>query len=95
MGKIFIAVLLLVSGCSWMRPEPIIQTKTVEVKIPVYLKAEPPEFLLNRQKHDLPDFHPPTTEGVLSCLNVTGEEKMKRLLIYLDDRERAWLNWAK
>lgn len=95
MKKIMIIILVVVSGCSWLRPEPIIQTKTIEVKVPVYLKAEAPDFLLKRQKYDLPDFHHPSDVGVSSCLNTAGEEKLKRLLIDLDDRLRAWIAWGE
>lgn len=88
-------VVMLLSGCSWLRPAPIIQTKTIEVKVPVYLKAEVPEFLQNRQKFDLPAFKVPGSEGMSSCLNLDGEAKLKHLMIELEDRERAWQEFTK
>ena len=94
MKRILIIVLMVSSGCSWLRPEPIIQTKTIQIKVPVYLKAEPPEFLLSRQKYVLPDFHSPMDKGMSSCLDTAGEEKLKRLMIDLDDRLRAWKAWG-
>jgi len=93
--KKIIVLFLLLSGCSWFRPDPIIKTNTVEVKVPVIVKATPPDFLLMPQKYDLPQFQPPMTEGATSCLNPSDEEKMKRILLDLNDRVKAWEEWSK
>lgn len=89
---------LMLSGCAvidWIRPDPVIKHEVIEVKVPVVMKAKPPEVLTVPLKLDLPVFVAPTSEGASSALTVQGEAKMKRLLVDLHDKERAWREWSK
>ena len=88
-------VVLMLSGCAWLRPDPIIKYETIEVKIPIYMKPTPPAVLTMPLKFDLSVFISPTSEGASSALSVQGEKELKRLLLNLHDRERAWRTWAE
>ena len=99
MKKILIVpILLLLSGCAvvdWLRPEPIVKYEIVEVKIPIYMKQEPPAILTKAQNYILPVFVAPTSEGASSALTVQGEAELKRVLLNLHDRDKAWREWSK
>lgn len=89
---------LMLSGCAvvdWIRPEPIIKYETIEVKVPIYMKPTPPGILLKPPEFVLPAFVGPGSEWASSALTVQGEAKLKRILLNLHDRDKAWREWSK
>lgn len=84
----FFGVLFQLKGCA--------HPQTVEVQVPVAVKAEPPPEL--REPLDfsrLPTFVPPDDPKATSALTDEGERSLKRLLLDLLMRVRAWEAWGK
>jgi hypothetical protein len=99
MKKILLVVIaLMLYGCAvidWIRPEPIIKYETIEIKVPIYMKPTPPDILLKPPEFVLPVFVGPRSEWASSALTVQGEAKLKRILLNLYDREKAWREWSR
>jgi hypothetical protein len=85
-------LILLMVGCA--KPDPIIRYHTIEVKVPVQIKAEPPEALRTPPLLEAPTFVPPSDPAASSALTKEGEQQLKRLLLQLRNRERAWRAWG-
>ncbi len=87
--RTMIAVLLmLLAGCASVSRE------TVEVKIPVPVKAVPAAALTAPLAARPPVFVAPVDPGVTSCLTPAGERDLKVLLLELRTRLRAWEAWG-
>lgn len=71
-------------------PEP----PPVEVKVPVPVKARAPDELRQPVKTGpLPVFVAPADPKATSALTPEGEKRLKRLLLELQTRIRAWEAW--
>ncbi len=71
------------------------RVELIEVKVPVPIKAQPPEELRAPLPSDpLPDFVPPTHAGASSALTPEGEQRLKGLILDLWVRLKAWEAWA-
>lgn len=84
--------LALLPGCATR--EPLVRIETVEVMVPVPVKAAAPPALLAPLAIERPEFIPPADPAASSALSRVGEIRLKRLLLLLHDRDRAWRIWA-
>lgn len=83
-------ILALLAGCG---TSPI-----KEVKVPVYVVAEPPTGLLAPvvpKDEVLPQFLRPTAPDAALCLSPEGFKALQRVLIYYDARVSAWESYAQ
>lgn len=88
------AVLLTLVGCA-AQPERIVVREPVEVKVPVPVKAQPPEELLEPVAAEpLPQFIAACDEHASSALDAEGERRIKHLLLRLQTRIEQWETWA-
>ncbi len=92
MRYLWLFLVLLLAACA--QPEPIVRYHTVEVKVPVQVKAVPPEILRTPPSLEAPKFVPPSSPDASSALTKNGEQQLKRLLLQLRNRERAWRAWG-
>jgi hypothetical protein len=91
--------LLLVPACG--KTPPVVQptivrvVETVEVKIPVPVKAAPPaELLLAVRVFPLPVFVAPADPLASSALTADGERRLRGLIEELLAQLAAWKAWA-
>ena len=94
--SVIAAFLLLLSGCqSGSIREPVRAVETIEVKVPVPVRIEPPaELMAEFVPAALPEFTAPTDAGATSALTREGELRLKELLLDLRNQIRAWQVWA-
>jgi hypothetical protein len=71
------------------------EIKTVEVQVPVVVKATPPAELLAPVKSPLPVFISPFDPNATSALTAEGERLLRGLIEDLLQRLQAWQAWAK
>jgi len=83
-----LVVLLLLAGCASVSRE------TVEVKVPVPVKAVPPVELTAPLAARPPVFVTPADPKAASALTADGERGLKTLLLELLTRVRAWEAWG-
>lgn len=88
-----------VAACGGKTPPatpPTIVTKieTVEVRVPVPVKAEPPAELLAPLKVPLPVFVAPSDPNASSALTAEGERLLRALLEELLAAIESWRTWA-
>lgn len=89
---------LLFAGCG--KKPPVVQptvvtvTETVEVKVPIAVKAEPPAELLAARRLSLPVFVAPTDPQASSALTAEGERLLRGLIEELLAELEAWKAWA-
>jgi hypothetical protein len=70
--------------------------ETVEVKVPVAVRAVPPAELTAPLAADpLPAFVAPTDPAATSALTAAAERDLQQLLLELFTRLRAWTAWAQ
>jgi hypothetical protein len=91
-----IAVIVGCGGKKVPVPAPTVVkiVETVEVKVPVPIKAAPPTELLTPLTPPLPVFLSPADPKSSSALSVEGERLLRALLEELLARIRAWEAWA-
>lgn len=75
-----IVVIFLLSGCA---DKGAVTVHTVEVKVPVPVRAVPPKELFVAPS-DIPTFYQPSAPGVSSCLVPAGETQTQILMKKLD-----------
>lgn len=96
---VIVALVLLLAACGKTPPvvaPTIVEViKTVEVKIPIQVKAEPPPELLAPIKIPLPVFVAPSDAETSSALTVEGERLLRGLIEDLLQRLAAWKAWAE
>lgn len=83
-----LAVLVLLAGCASVSRE------TIEVKVPVPVKAMPPAELTVPLATRPPVFVAPADPKATSALTAEGERTLKVLLLELLTRVRAWEAWG-
>lgn len=82
---------LAVAGCE---SAPVVK-EPVEVRVPVPVRAEPPEELKNTFHVDhLPEFVSPSEPDASSALDAENEQWLKIMLIKMKTRIRAWEAWG-
>jgi len=81
----FAAALLACAGVS---------RETVEVKVPVAVRAAPPPELTAPLAARAPVFVAPADPAATSALTAAGETDLQGLLLELLTRLRAWAAWA-
>ncbi len=88
-------VLLIAAGCaSDQPPRTITLTETIEVKVPVPVRADVPDALTARIDVPTPSFVSPTDPAATSALTAEGEQRLRSLLIVLKGRIDALKAWA-
>lgn len=98
---VFHLVILLLVATACGKTPPVLQptivevVKTVEIKVPIPVKAEPPPELLAPFKIPLPVFVAPSDAETSSALTVDGERLLRGLVEELLQRLKAWEEWAK
>jgi hypothetical protein len=98
--KVWIVVAaLVIVGCGKKPPvtQPTIVKviETVEVRVPVPIKVEPPAELLQSLKVPIPVFVAPSDPLASSALTVEGERLLRALIEDLLGKLKAWEEWAK
>lgn len=103
MRLLFVTLALLASmflvACGGKKP-PVVQPtvveiiKTVEVRVPVPVKAEPPAELLAPLRVPLPVFVAPSHQAASSALTAEGERLLRALIEELLATIDAWKQWA-
>lgn len=82
---------LALAGCAG--PERIV---TKEVKVPVPVKAEAPDWLMAGYKPDaMPEFVEPGDPRASSALTPEGEKALRLIILDLTSRDQAWQEWAR
>ena len=80
---------IALTGCAGVSLE------TVEVKVPVAVRAAPPAELTAPLAVDpLPAFVAPSDPAATSALTAAAERDLQQLLLELLTRLRAWAAWA-
>lgn len=96
-GKIFaaIAAASLLTGCAGNVKECPATVRTVEKKVPVPVKREPPAELMQPvETKPLPVFLLPNDPSATSALTPDGEKALRLLLERMGSRVQAWESWA-
>lgn len=95
--RIVLAAALL-SGCSWLAPEPetVTVVKTVEVAVPYREpRPDPPEPLATPYRPEsLPVFVPPSNPDASIALTPEGAERLRVMLRTLKSRDESWRAWS-
>lgn len=94
-SAIFVALLtlfiILLAGCTPAAPKVVYQ----EVKVPVYVRPEPPSELATPYTPDtLPTFRAPGAQGSVVSLDKDGVDSLKEILRTLTTRDEAWRTWS-
>lgn len=84
-----LAACLFASGCN------LVPARTVEVKIPVPVKIQPPVELLVYDPPAAPKWVSPDSAGALSCVTAEGEDRERALHLYHIEREALVKAWIK
>ena len=89
------SILFLIVGTYILHGCASVSTETVEVKVPVAVRAAPPAELTAPLATDpLPAFVAPTDPAATSALTAAAERDLQQLLLELLTRLRAWAAWA-
>lgn len=83
-----LALTILLAGCA-------VSSETVEVRIPVAVRATPPPELVTPLEAPLPVFVAPADPQAASALTPAGEAALRQLLLEMFTRLRAWQAWAE
>jgi hypothetical protein len=88
-------LILLLAGCGSAETRPARVVETVEVKVPVPVRAEPPgELMAPYVPEALPTWISPADPEATSALSREGEQRLKLLLHDMKTRLDAWRAWA-
>lgn len=97
MNRAVVVLCLLVVACGGKKPPVIVppEIRTIEVKVPVPVKATPPPELLAPVTPPLPTFISPFDPDATSALTAEGERLLRGLIEELLGKLRAWQAWAE
>lgn len=84
----------LLPGCTLLCGEPRVVTRTVEVQVPVPVRADAPAELTAPPDLPMPAFVLPAHPDATSAVTAEGETRLRGMLLELFARERAWRAWA-
>ncbi|MDT0635091.1 hypothetical protein [Spectribacter hydrogenoxidans] len=88
----FLGAVALAGCCG--TPDVRTVTRTVTVDVPVPVKADAPPELTAPPDLPLPAFIVPGDPDASSALDPDGETALRRMILELLARERAWRAWA-
>lgn len=91
MRALLLVLVIALAGCA---SEPVERIVYQTVRVPVYVRPEPPAELAAPYKPvELPVFLPPG-QGVVS-LDAEGVNALKTIIRTLSTRDEAWREWSK
>jgi len=94
-AQAFLVVVVLIIAAAVVFGCASVSTETIEVKVPVAVRAAPPPELTAPLAVDpLPVFVAPTDPAATSALTAAAERDLQQLLLELLTRLRAWAAWA-
>lgn len=97
-NKTFVTLVFVVTaacGGKKVPPPTVVRiVETVEVKVPVPVRVDPPVELLAPLRPALPVFVEPSDPAASSALTTEGERLLRGLIQDLLNRIEAWRTWA-
>jgi hypothetical protein len=82
--------LILLAGCSWIRPDPIVRVEVREVPIPYAVPCVVPEWMREPHRPErLPQFISPDHPDAFAALSEEQLDVMREILRTLRLRDRA------
>lgn len=92
---LMVAVAAVALSACGPRPDRVIVHDTVEVRVPVYMRLQPPAELARQYvPGELPEFISPLDSGAAVALSSDGARGLRALLRDLMARDDAWRAWA-